>query len=99
MILSVIYPNHDGARFDADYYRASHAPLAMDIMQADSVTLVEGVPMPGAATAPYALIAHFHFASPETMQRGLASPRMAELQADVPNYTDIQPTIMLGKPL
>jgi len=99
MILSVIYPNHDGARFDADYYRAAHAPLAMEILRPDSATLVEGVPMPGAPAAPYALIAHFHFASPEAMQAALASPRLGELQADIANFTDIRPTLMPGKPL
>lgn len=99
MIVSVIYPQHDGARFDADYYRSSHAPLAVEILGPDKATLVEGIPMPGAPAAPYALIAHFHFASPEAMHAALGNPRMAELQADVANFTDIQPVLMLGKPL
>lgn len=99
MIVSVIYPKHDGARFDAGYYRSTHTPLAMEILGPDKATLVEGVPMPGAPAAPYALIAHFHFASPDAMQAALGNPRMAELQADVANFTDIQPVLMLGKPL
>ena len=96
MSLNVIYPNHDGARFDTSYYRSTHIPLAMKVMKADSVILIEGVPM-GASAAPYAMIAHFQFASPEALKAALDNPRMAELRADVATFTDIKPTVMLGK--
>ena len=98
MSLNVIYPNHEGARFDASYYRSSHIPLAMKVMKAASVILIEGVPMNGTA-APYAMIAHFQFASSEAVTAALASPAMAEVRADVAKFTDIQPTVMLGKSL
>ncbi len=96
MSLNVIYPNHEGARFDIRYYRDTHIPLAMKVMKADSVILIEGVPM-GATAAPYAMIAHFQFASPEALKAATDNPRMAELRADVPKFTDIKPTVMLGK--
>ena len=96
MSLNVIYPNHEGARFDIRYYRDTHIPLAMKVMKADSVMLIEGVPM-GAAAAPYAMIAHFQFASAEALKAATDNPRMAELRADVPKFTDIKPTVMLGK--
>jgi uncharacterized protein (TIGR02118 family) len=98
MSLNVIYPNHDGARFDANYYRSTHIPLAMKVMKAASVILIEGVPNAGAA-APYAMIAHFQFASPEAIKTALADPGMAEVRADVAKFTDIKPTVMLGKSL
>ena len=66
MSLNVIYPNHDGARFDTSYYRSTHIPLAMKVMNAASVILIEGVPM-GSSAAPYAMIAHFQFASSEAL--------------------------------
>ena len=96
MSLNVIYPNHDGARFDMRYYRDTHIPLVMKVMKADDVILIEGVPM-GASAAPYAMIAHFQFASPEALKAALDNPRMAELRADVATFTDIKPTVMLGK--
>jgi uncharacterized protein (TIGR02118 family) len=96
MSLNVLYPNQDGARFDNSYYRSTHIPLAMKVMKAKSVLLIEGVPMAGAA-APFAMIAHFQFASPEALQAGLADPGMAEVRADVARFTDIKPTVMLGK--
>ena len=98
MSFNVIYPNHDGARFDTNYYRSTHIPLVMKVMKAASVILIEGVPMGGAA-APYAMIAHFQFASSEAIQAALADPAMAELRADVAKFTDIKPTVMLGKSL
>jgi len=96
MSLNVIYPNHEGARFDIRYYRDTHIPLAMKVMKADSVILIEGVPM-GATAAPYVMIAHFQFASPEALKAATDNPRMAEVRADVPKFTDIKPTVMLGK--
>ena len=96
MSLNVIYPNHDGARFDTGYYRSTHIPLAMKVMKAVSVILIEGVPMGGSA-APYAMIAHFQFASSEAIKAALADPAMADVRADVAKFTDIKPTVMLGK--
>lgn len=96
MSLNVIYPNHDGARFDMNYYRETHIPLAMKVMKADSVILIEGVPM-GDTPAPYVMIAHFQFASPEALKVARDNPHMAEVRADIPTFTDIKPTVMLGK--
>ena len=94
--LNVLYPNRDGARFDAAYYRATHIPLAMQVMKAASVLLIEGVPNNNAAP-PFAMIAHFEFPSAAAMTAALANPGMAEVRADVAKFTDITPTIMLGK--
>ena len=94
--LNVVYPNHAGAKFDIAYYRATHIPLAMKVMKATSVMLIEGVPM-GTAAAPYAMIAHFQFPSAEALQAALANPGMAEVRADVPKFTDIKPAVMMGK--
>jgi uncharacterized protein (TIGR02118 family) len=98
MSLNVIYPNRDGARFDTSYYRSTHIPLAMKVMKAASVILIEGVPM-GSSAAPYAMIAHFEFASSDAVKTALADPAMAEVRADVAKFTDIKPTVMLGRSL
>jgi uncharacterized protein (TIGR02118 family) len=98
MSLNVIYPNHDGARFDVNYYRSTHIPLAMKVMKAASVMLIEGVSMESAA-APYAMIAHFQFASSEAVTAARANPAMAEVRADIAKFTDIKPIVMLGKSL
>ena len=94
--LNVVYPNHEGARFDTSYYRSTHIPLAMKVMKAASVILIEGVPN-GSTAAPFAMIAHFQFASSEALQAALANPAMVDVRADVARFTDIKPTVMLGK--
>lgn len=96
VIVSVIYPNHEGARFDADYYVATHAKLAREIWNPDRVELIQGQPM-GDAPSPVAMVANFHFASPEALGAAMASPRRGELQADIANFTDIVPTVMIGR--
>jgi uncharacterized protein (TIGR02118 family) len=96
MSLNVVYPNREGARFDVNYYRSTHIPLAMKVMQAASVLLIEGVPN-GNAAAPFAMIAHFTFVSSDALKAALANPGMAEVRADVAKFTDITPTVMLGK--
>jgi uncharacterized protein (TIGR02118 family) len=98
MSLNAIYPNHEGARFDTSYYRSTHIPLAMRVMKASSVILIEGVPN-GTASAPYRMIAHFQFPSADALKAALANPAMADVRADVPKFTDIKPTIMLGRSL
>ena len=98
MSLNVLYPNHEGARFDTTYYRATHIPLAMKVMKASSVMLIEGVPN-GTSASPYVMIAHFEFPSSDALKAALANPAMAEVRADVPKFTDITPTVMLGKSL
>ena len=96
MSLNVVYPNHEGARFDTRYYRSSHIPLAMKTMKASSVMLIEGVPN-GTSAAPYVMIAHFEFPSADALKAALANPAMADVRADIRNFTDITPTVMLGK--
>lgn len=98
MSLNVLYPSQDGARFDASYYRSTHIPLAMKVMKAEKVILIEGVPM-GSTPAPYVMIAHFQFPSSEAITAAMADPAMAEVRADVAKFTDIKPTVMLGRSL
>jgi len=96
MSLNVLYPNHEGAKFDLKYYRDSHIPLAMKVMKADRVMLIEGIPTPTAA-APFLMIAHFQFASPEALKAATDNPQMADVRADIPKFTDIKPTVMVGR--
>ena len=96
MSLNVIYPNRSGARFDLAYYRQTHIPLAMKVMKADKVVLIEGLPA-GEAPPPYVMIAHFEFASAEALKAAVSDPAMVDVRADVAKFTDITPTVMLGK--
>jgi uncharacterized protein (TIGR02118 family) len=96
MSLNVVYPNHEGAKFDLAYYRSTHIPLVMKVMKASRAILIEGVPM-GSGAPPYAMIAHIQFPSAEALKAGLDDPGMAEVRADVAKFTDIKPTVMIGR--
>jgi uncharacterized protein (TIGR02118 family) len=73
-------------------------PSRLAAMKATRVILIEGVPN-GSTAAPYAMIAHFQFESSEALKTALANPAMADVRADVAKFTDIKPTVMLGKSL
>ena len=94
--VNVLYPYHPGAKFDHAYYRATHIPLVREIMKPLDVVLVEGVATP-AGPAPFVMIAHIQFASLEALQAAQAQPRSPELRADLAKFTDIKPTIMIGR--
>ncbi len=93
---NVLYPNHDGARFDMAYYRATHIPMCERIMKPASTLLIEGVAM-GGNPAPFAMIVHFEFVSAEAMRAALGNPAMSELRDDLVKFSDIKPVILFGK--
>jgi uncharacterized protein (TIGR02118 family) len=96
--VSIMYPNSEGARFDAEYYVNKHIPLAEAKMEGIRDTQVDiGIPGPGGAPAPYAGIVHFTFDSMEAFGAAFGGPGMAEVGADMANYTDIAPQIQVSE--
>jgi uncharacterized protein (TIGR02118 family) len=87
--LSVLYPTTDGATFDHDYYRDSHVPLAMKTWGLDSADIDKGV------SGPYVAAVHFTFDSMEAFQAALGAEGTGAVQADVANYTTIQPVMQI----
>jgi uncharacterized protein (TIGR02118 family) len=83
--VSVLYPATEGARFDHDYYRDSHVPLAVRTWNPASVEIDKGV------DGPYVAAVHLTFDSLEAMQQAMAAEGSAAVRADVPNYTTITP--------
>lgn len=96
--VSVLYPNKLDARFDADYYLNVHMPMATKLLgrALQSVTAEIGLSgeTPG-EPAPFAAIAAFTCASTEAFLQAFL-PVADRLQADVRNYTDIEPVIQFS---
>lgn len=91
---SVMYPNVEGKRFDMDYYCNKHIPL----VRARLGDACKGVVVEGGLTGvepgskpTYVAIAHLYFESMEAY-RAAFTPHVPEFRADIPNYTDIEPT-------
>lgn len=97
--VSVMYPNQPGARFDHDYYRATHMPLVKERMgdTCRFYTIDKGLAggAPGAPAA-YVGMCHIFCDSVEAFQAGFA-PHADEILADIRNYTDLSPVIQISE--
>ena len=98
--ISVLYPNHKGARFDVRYYLDRHVPRSIELLGSHpgfkgvSVDCGAAGAEPG-TDAPYVIMCHFLFDSVDHF-RAAFTPHATTLQVDVPNYTDIQPLIQIS---
>jgi uncharacterized protein (TIGR02118 family) len=99
--ISILYPNNPGARFDFEHYIKRHIPRSIELLSAypgfRAVSIERGVggTEPG---SPPAYIAGCFFTF-DTVESFLAAfmPNAAELQTDMPNYTDIVPQIQFNE--
>lgn len=97
--VSVMYPYAAGARFDHDYYRDKHLPMVKSKMgeSCKHYTIDKGLAggTPGAAPT-YVGMCHLFCESVDAFQAGFG-PHVAEIMADIPNYTDLTPTIQISE--
>ena len=96
--VSVLYPNTPGARFDHGYYRDKHMPLVKARLgeHCKYYTIDKG--LAGGAPgwpATYIGMCHIYCASVDAFQKGFG-PHAAELMADIPNYTDLAPSLQIS---
>ena len=97
--VSVYYPNTPDGRFDLDYYAKTHMPWVLDrCAGAVKRTEIERGIAGGApgSDAPFRVAAHLLFDSAESMQVSF-SVHLPEFVADLPNFTDIQPTMQISE--
>jgi len=101
--ISILYPNDKGSRFDLRYYVETHMPRSIALLSAHpgfkSVSVEHGLggAMPG-TNAAYIAMCHYQFDSIESFMAAF-TPHAAELQDDMPNYTDIEPVIQFNEVL
>ena len=97
--VSVMYPHQPGARFDHDYYRDHHMPLVQRLMGASLLryTVDRGLAggAPGQPPA-YVGMCHLFCESGGAFQAGFG-PHAAEILADIPNYTDLEPVLQISE--
>jgi uncharacterized protein (TIGR02118 family) len=97
--VSVLYAAGDSTKFDMDYYCKSHMPMVQQKLGAAcKSTAVEQGLAGGAPGAPptYIAMGHLYFDSVAEFQAAFA-PHVAEIMADVPNYTNVQPVIQISE--
>jgi len=97
--VSVFYPYGAGKRFDMTYYCDKHIPMVREKLgeACKSVAVEEGLAgeEPGAPPA-FVAMCHLCFESVEAFQRAFEAHAEA-IMADIPNYTDIQPTLQISE--
>ena len=99
--VSVLYPNGPDTHFDIAYYLDHHIPLANQLFGTHpgyrGVTVECGLAgaVPG-ANAPFVALCHFSFDSLGEFMAAF-EPHTAELQGDIPNYTNIAPAIQISE--
>lgn len=97
--VSVLYPNNAGATFDMAYYLNNHMPMVKRKLEPalKGVAVEEGLGggQPGAPAA-YIAICHLAFDTVEAFQTVFAT-HSGEILADIPNYTNTQPTVQVSQ--
>jgi len=97
--VNVIYPNNAGGAFDMDYYLSKHMPMVGAKLGAalKGMTVDHGVSggQPGTEPA-YRVLATLRFDSVDAFQQAFI-PHAAEIQGDIPKYTNIAPTIQISE--
>ncbi|HRQ36389.1 MAG TPA: EthD family reductase [Chloroflexota bacterium] len=99
--ISILYPAKKNGTFNVDYYLNTHMPMSIKLLRTHaefkgvSVERGLGGVMPDTKAA-YVAMCHYLF---DTFDGFLAAflPHAATLQADMPNYTDIEPVMQVSE--
>lgn len=97
--VSILYPNKPASHFDADYYVNVHMPLAIKLLGPALKGVTAEIGIAGGAPGqppPFAAIATFTCDSVQSFTESFV-PHSAQLMADIPNYTDIEPVIQISE--
>ncbi|MBS1831574.1 MAG: EthD family reductase [Acidobacteria bacterium] len=93
----VLYPS-TATRFDFDYYLTKHTPLLEQLWKPlglVSVSISRGVSglLPGTQPS-YTVATVLTFESPEALSKAVSNGG-AQILADIPNFTDVQPDVQV----
>ncbi|HXT09465.1 MAG TPA: EthD family reductase [Roseiarcus sp.] len=96
----VLYANEPGSRFDMDYYTSRHLPFVRQLLEPmgmRSLTFTRELAFdPGASAQAYRLVAELRFDDRETTRTALEA-HGAETQADIENFTNVAPVILVAE--
>ena len=98
--VTVLFPKTNDSNFDMEYYLSKHVPMTTAKLQSLGIPVEAQVDetlgsIPPGEPATYAAIGYLLFEKMEDLQKGLAA-HGAEIMADIPNFTNVQPEIQIG---
>ncbi|KAM0325733.1 hypothetical protein ACHAQA_007033 [Verticillium albo-atrum] len=99
--LTVLYPplQAEGDKFDMDYYLSTHMKIARDAWLSLGLTgyqIINFTSGAGGAAAPYSVAAVLTFDSADGAKKIGTAPDTKNVLADVPNFTNVQPSLIFG---
>lgn len=98
IIVSVMYPASEGAKFDVDYYLKTHVPMVGARWRDCGLRepkVLRGSSAPGGGAPAYSMIALLTFNSAAAFQQAL-DRHGAEIIGDIPNFSNVQPVIQIN---
>lgn len=92
LAVTILYPRNDSSTFDMDYYTSTHMPLFADV-------LGDACQGWGAATiaAGQWMAMGWAMVTDQASFDAAMGARGAEVMGDVPNYTNVQPELIVGE--
>ena len=90
--LMVLYPRHEGCGFDRDYYMSTHLQIVTEAWGEQGMTGAD-IEWPFDDSQPFVCIAAVEFVDQAAIDKTLTAPATQGVMADLPNFTDIQPTL------
>ena len=97
--VAILYPNKEGSQFDLDYYLNTHVPMAIEKFGSylKGISIEYGLSDLQPGTKPTnTVIANLTFDSVEAF-RAAFDPHAQVLLGDIPNYTNVEPTVQLSE--
>lgn len=95
----IFYPKTATSRFDMDYYCTKHMPMVKAKLGAACTGFTVDAGLAGGAPGQppaYAAVGALICTSVEAFQAAFA-PHAKEILGDIPNYTDVQPTLQISE--
>jgi uncharacterized protein (TIGR02118 family) len=93
--VTVLYPNKDGAQFNFDYYTKKHIPWVAGLV-GKSIEVRRGISSATGSPPPFVCLATIQVNSIAEFQTVFAK-HGAEILADIPNYTNIEPFVQFDE--
>ena len=96
-VVTVLYPNKDGGRFDFEYYMKKHVPWVAGLL-GKSIEVRRGLASPTGASAHFVCMATINVNSIDEFQPMFAKhgPKILD---DLRNFTNIEPMVQFDEVL
>ena len=92
LVITILYPRTDDSTFDMDYYTSSHMPLLADVLG----DACQGWGAASISSGKYAAMGWAMVTDKAAFDAAMGA-RGAEVMGDVPNYTNVQPELLVGE--